>query len=231
METIVLVLMIVISFSFLLKQTFNKKWAMVAMATIAALFVGFMWSLAIEQSKTQITDWLNNTNLMLDTSVILSIEVVLNIFYCMLAVHINSTGKINKKMLTMYRILRWFPGLLIFPVLFSSLVYLIFALPGYSFTLISWSLAGAILVLIPLGAYLIKKVLFEKELRLELLFLTNLLIAILGIIATVNGRTAVQGLSEVNWLSLTAMVIIIFAGGYVGLVIRKYKFRKLNQIK
>lgn len=131
----------------------------------------------------------------------------------------------------MYRILRWFPGLLIFPVLFSSLVYLIFALPGYSFTLISWSLAGAILVLIPLGAYLIKKVLFEKELRLELLFLTNLLIAILGIIATVNGRTAVQGLSEVNWLSLTAMVIIIFAGGYVGLVIRKYKFRKLNQIK
>ena len=32
-----------------------------------------------------------------------------------------------------------------------------------------------------------------RDLRLELFFLTNALVAILGIVATVNGRTAVEG--------------------------------------
>lgn len=230
METIVLVLMLVIGFSFMLKQTFNKKWTVVAIATTAAVFVGLMWSFAIEQSKTQILDWLQNPDLMRDTSVILTIEVVINIVYCMLAVHIRSTGPISKRMLNTYRILRWFPGLMIFPVLFSALVYLIFALPGYSFTLISWSLASVVLIIIPLGSYALKKMLYEKELRLEMLFLSNLLIAILGIIATVNGRTAVSGLSEINWDSFAGIIAIILLGGSLGVALRKYNFKKRNNL-
>lgn len=68
----------------------------------------------------------------------------------------------------------------------------------------------------------------EKELRLELLFLTNALTAILGIIATVNGRTAVTGVSEVDWGALTGLIIMLAGGGLIGLVIYKYRRIKTN---
>lgn len=90
MDTVVLVLMLLIAFNFLLKQTFWKTVAVGIIATVAALFAGLMWPYAIEQSKTQIADWLGNTALMLDTSVLLTIEVSLQMAYAMLAVHVAS---------------------------------------------------------------------------------------------------------------------------------------------
>lgn len=178
METVVVVLMILVSFNFLLKLTYCKLWTVGVIAVSACLFVGLMWPLAIEQSKTQIADWLSNPQLMLDTSVILSLEVVLQLAYCMLAAHLQTAGKVGSRTVLAYRCLRLFPGVLIFAVLFSLLVALIFSFPGISFSLLAWVLGAAILILIPAGMWLLKWLLPEKEVRLELLFLCNALVAI-----------------------------------------------------
>ena len=170
MDTVVLVLMLLIAFNFLLKQTFWKTVAVGIIATVAALFAGLMWPYAIEQSKTQIADWLGNTALMLDTSVLLTIEVSLQMAYAMLAVHVASAYPVKPRTLLTYRFLRWFPGLLIFPVLFSGLVYLIFAFPGTPFTTVAWMYAACVLIAIPVGRWLLLYLLPEKELRLELFF-------------------------------------------------------------
>ena len=114
------------------------------------------------------------------------------------------------------------------PVLFSGLVYLIFSFPGVSFSLVAWSMAAGVLILISAGTLFLRYLLPEKELRLELLFLTNALTAILGIIATVNGRTAVTGVSEVDWGALTGLIIMLAGGGLIGLVIYKYRRIKTN---
>lgn len=228
METVVVVLMILVCFNFMMKQTYRKRWSVAAIAVVAALFVGLMWPYAIWQSKTQIADWLANTQLMLDTSVVLTVEVVLQMAFCMLAAHVLTTGPVKKRTLWAYRALRWFPGILIFPVLFSGLVYLIFSFPGVSFSLIAWSMAAGVLVLIPVGTLLLRWLLPEKELRLELLFLTNALTAILGIIATVNGRTAVAGISEVDWGALAGLTALLATGGLIGWIIYKYRRIKTN---
>ena len=68
METVVVVLMILVCFNFMMKQTFRKRGSVAAIAVVATLFVGLMWPYAIQQSKTQIADWLANVQLMLDTS-------------------------------------------------------------------------------------------------------------------------------------------------------------------
>ena len=221
MDTVVLVLMLLIAFNFLLKQTFWKTVAVGIIATVAALFAGLMWPYAIEQSKTQIADWLGNTALMLDTSVLLTIEVSLQMAYAMLAVHVASAYPVKPRTLLTYRFLRWFPGLLIFPVLFSGLVYLIFAFPGTPFTTVAWMYAACVLIAIPVGRWLLLYLLPEKELRLELFFLTNALVAILGIVATVNGRTSVAGVSEVNWGALAGVGGITIIGSAIGLVWRR----------
>ena len=147
----------------MLKQTYRKLRSVLAISVICALFVGLMWSYAIEQSKTQIADWLANPALMLDTSVVLSVEVVLQMTFCMLAAHIQSAGLVKKRVLWAYKALRWFPGILVFPVLFCGLVALIFSFPGVSFSLIAWSMAAAVFVLIPAGSFLLRWLLPEKR--------------------------------------------------------------------
>ena len=229
MNTVVLVLMLLTAFNFLLKQTFWKVIAVCVIAAICAAFAGLMWPYAIEQSKTQIANWLSNQPLMLDTAVLLSVEVCVQMAYAMLAVHVANDYPVKPRMIVMYRFLRWFPGLLIFPVLFSGLIYLIFAFPGISFQTIAWSYAGFILIAIPSGRYLLLYLLPEKELRLELFFLTNALVAILGIVATVNGRTSATGVSEIDWQALAGVLVITLACGIIGLV--WWNFRNRNKQK
>lgn len=226
METVVFVLMILVCFSFMLKQTYRKNRSVAVIAVVCALFTGLMWPYAIEQSKTQIADWLADTALMLDTAVLLTLEVILQMTFCMLAAHVQTSGPLRKRTLWMYRALRWFPGILIFPVLFSALVALIFAFPGVSFSLLSWSMAAGILILIPAGTWLLRRVMPEKDVRLELLFLVNALIAVLGVVATVNGRTAVAGISGADWSALAALVVIVVLGALAGFVAYRIKLKK-----
>ena len=229
METVVIISMGIVCFNYLLKQTY-RKWPAVAISSLcAAIFTGLMWRFAIEQSKTQITDWLSEQPLMLDLAVILSVDVILQIAFCMITVRILSTEPLKKWQVFTYKMLRWFPGILIYPVLFSLLVMLVFALPGVSFRLISWSFAGVLLFAIPLFTFVLKSLIPEKDLRIELLFLTNMLLAMLGIISTVNGNTAVEGQSSVQLASLLGLILLLAIFGFAGFYMRKIGIK--NKIK
>lgn len=222
-------LMALVCLNFILKQTWHKKWSVLLHAAGAALFTGLMWPVAIEQSRSQIAEWLSNPALMLDTSVVITVEVVIQMAFCLLSVHLMSTGTVNKGTVWIYRTLRWFPGLLVFPVLFSILVYMVFAFPGVSFPLIAWCTAAGVFILVAVGTWMTKKLFPEKETRLELFFLTNILTALVAVIATVNGRTAVKGVEEVDFLALGGVIAIVLAGliaGWVSGLGRSW--RKLN---
>ena len=227
METVVLVMMILVCFNYVLKQTYRKIYSVIFSSAVCALFIGFMWPYAIEQSKSQISDWLADSILMLDIAVILTLEVAIQMAFCILSAHIQTSGKVKSITIWAYRILRWFPGVLIFPVLFSLLVSAIFALPGVSFSLVAWGLAAIVFVVIPLDCWVIKWLLPEKEIRLELLFLANALIAILGVIATVNGQTAVAGISEVNWSALGDIVVLLMIGLIGGVIAYRIKLKRI----
>ena len=217
METVIIVLMILIALGFLLKQSFGKPATVIAVAVAAAVFTGMSWPLAIGQSKSQISTWLADSALMLDVAVVMSVEIILQMAFCIMAVNISSEGWLPRWKIIMYRILRWFPGVLFFPVLFSALTYLIFALPGNDFKTVAWIMAAGVLVVIPVGAWIFRKAIPEKDLRLELYFILNALMAIFGIIATVNGQTSVDGSSEVDWRAFAGRVLPVLAGAVGGL--------------
>ncbi len=221
MDVVVWILILLILFSFLLKQTFWSFWAVCATAIVAGGFALLVWPLAIEQSKNQIAAWLQNQSMMLDTSVILTIEVALHLAFCFLKIHVDNVQPIKKKTRITWIALYWFPGLLILPVLFLGLTQLIFALPGVSFQLLAALFSVAILIVIPLGRYIIRLVIPESELRLEMLFLTNALIAIVGIIATVNGSTAAAGTMELDLPSFLGAIGLFLVVSSLGLLIRK----------
>lgn len=228
MDTIVWILIFLTAFNFLVKQTFWPFRMVCVAALVAGGFVVLMWPFAIEQSKTQIADWLSDSTLMLDTAVVLTIEVALQMAFCLLTVHVLNFFPVKKKMKLAWRLLYWFPGVLILPVLFFALTQLIFALPGISFRQVAWGFGLGVLVIIPVGRWLVKWILPEEDLRLELLFLTNALVAILGVVATVNGRTAVEGTATVNWGALAGCIGVFVVGTGIGMLTGKLKRKHPN---
>lgn len=228
METVVLVIMILVGFNFVLKLTFHNLYGRLIVCGVAALFTAMMWSVAVSQSKTQISDWLANPALMLDISVILTIDVFLQITFCILMARMIARDKLPKWGNVMMQFSLWFPGLLIFPVLFAMLVEVIFSFPGHDFSTLAWVTAAGIFVVTPLLVYALRALLPERELTLELMFLVNILTAILGIVATVNGRTAVAGTGKVELDSMLGILGILVIGTLAGLLLYNHKSKKLT---
>ena len=219
--------MLTVVVNFLLKLTFHRPLGALALCALAAAFTVLSIDYATSQSKTQIASWLSQPDLMLDTSVLLTIDVALQMAFCILTGRMLTGGLTRKE--TLWRtVALWFPGILIFPVLFALQVEVIFAMPGTDFTVLGWSVAALIFILLPLLAVGLRYLLPEPDLRLELLFLLSLLTAALGVIATVNGRTAAAGTGRVEWDALIGVLAILAIGTVAGIIIFKYKTSKIQ---
>lgn len=223
METVVKLAMVLVSLSFVLKLTGYKLRQLLLMALLCALFVGFSWQFAAEQSKTAIASWLSDRELMQDIAVLMTLDVALQMAYCLMAVNLMNSGPLKRRTILVYKLLRLFPGIMVFLVLFSLLVSCVFAFPGVSFSLISWCMAAAVLVLLPLAVLGVRKLLPEKEIRLELLFLSNALTAALGVIATVNGTTASESVDSVDYHATIAVIGIVLLCAALGFLLYRLK--------
>lgn len=164
METLVLVMMILVCFSFVLKQTFHGVKEIMIISVLVAFFVGMTWPFAIEQSKTQIAAWIADQKLMLDMAVLLSIDVALTMLFCVHHVDLKTSEHVSHRKWMFFIFLKFFPGLLVFPVLFSVLVMTIFLLPGVSFQVVAWVLAVVLLVLTPVFTYGLRLPTFPRQL-------------------------------------------------------------------
>ena len=228
METAVIVLMALVMLNFVLKVSFFHITESMVLSVIVLLAVAFSWPLAIEQSKTQITDWLNNQQQMLDTAILLVIDISLQLIFCSSMVGKLAGEEWGTKQKTKHLLLSYFPGLTVFIVLFSLLVWTIFTFPGSDFQLVSWGVGGAMATAIPILSYLAKLLLPEKEIRLELLFMGNIATGILCIVTTVNGKTAVEGNTTLSWTSLLLVTAVSLIGALGGLALQQYKQNKKN---
>ena len=56
----------------------------------------------------------------------------------------------------------------------------------------------------------------------------NALIAMLGVVATVNGRTAVAGTNSVEWQPLGGFLLILIVAAFAGFVLFRRKQKKLK---
>jgi hypothetical protein len=224
MELILLTLMLFIALNTLLKLSFWNTGALIAFGGIAGIFVYAMYPLAIVQSKTQLADFLNNPELMQDASVLVSLESA-----CFLLYSFYEAGFPEKRQERYLKILRWFPSILIFAVLFHGLTQFIFAWPGTSFRLLAIILAVVVIVLIPFLGKLLCRLLSEREMRLEVLFISSLFTIAVGLVATVNGTTTYRAETEIDWKALSAIVLLTAFGFLAGLAWFKIRLRKRNR--
>lgn len=228
MEIVVIIIMLLVCFSILLKQTYLPVWGRILVCFLCALFIGISWKIAASQSKTQIAAWIQNPRLMLDVAVLLTVDVFIQITFCVISVKRIFGERMSKWENIISWGSLWIPGILIFPTLFALLVEVIFSFPGTDFSTIAWALSVAVFIVGVTMSFLLKAVIPEKDLRLELIFMINALIALLGVIATVNGRTAVAGVNSVDWETLVGVILILVIGAAGGFMLYKRKQNKLN---
>lgn len=231
MEIVVMFILLLVIFSLLLRMTLNSKLIAAVWCLAAALFVLVTREAATAQSKSTVVEWLSRPELMLDTAVWITVDAAFQIGYCLLAAE-SACGKLKKSEQAAFWVFRLLPGVLIFPTLFALHTELVFALTGVGFSLIAWSVAGGTIIMLPLLAAALRRLIPETEIRLELLFTINLLAAALGIVATVNGRTAAVGTNRIEWAALAGVTVIIAVGPVAGALCYKYLTnKKISKIK
>lgn len=131
--------------------------------------------------------------------------------------------------------LKWYPNLLVFPVLFYLQTELVFSFPGTSFSAISYAFAAAVVVLFPLLCHLFRLLLPEKEMRLETHFLVSLFVCIIGLLTTVNGNVTYPAVDEpTNWRALGfafGLFLVLFVLGALWNRIKWIVLQKRNARK
>ena len=220
--------MILVALSFVLKLTNHSLAATAGISAVAALFVWLCTDFAAGQSKARIADWLGDSALMLDTAVILTVDVALQLVFCLLWVRRQCDPVMPRWLSVAYAVVWWVPGVLVFPVLLSVLVEAVFSLPGVDFDTVGAVTAGCVLILFPLAAIGMKALVDDPWTRVELMFLVNLIIAGLGVVVTVNGRTAAAGTATVEWGALAGVFALVAAGAVAGLAVQKHRLKKLK---
>jgi hypothetical protein len=222
-EYVIQVLIVFILTGSLLKLSFWKFWQVCLFGFVCAAFVAGTCGWAIEQSKTQLADFLGHAKIMQDAAVLVTVESALCFTFCFAELR-AMFGSGNKKW---WRpVLGWYPGLLIFPVLFYLQTQLVFALPGVGFTTISHLMAAGVMILIPSLAVLIRRLYPERGLRLEVLFLASLFVCVVGLIATVNGNVtyaAVEEAVNLKAIALAAGTFLVLFG--TGLMWNRLKWK------
>ena len=221
MEEIILVLMLFVVINSAFKLSFWKWWQAALFGLLAAAFTACMYPYAIQQSKTQIADYLQNKEALQDMAIVITLESAVCFSFCVTYLR----GMYGKKNPWWAKALWWYPSLLLFPVLFYCLTELIFACAGVSFSLVAYVMAAVVLAALPLLAKCVAWLVPEPDFRLEVHFLVSLFICMLGLLTTVNGETVYAAVDEpVNWHAV-ALSVILFAGLFlVGFVWNRFKF-------
>lgn len=224
MQTVVLSILLLGCLSAFLKLSFARPWHLWLWTAAASVGTGLAGHWASTQSKTQIADFLSNPTLMADVAVLLTLEVSLMVAFCLKRIQSTtdrreSGGRETVKRVAMFFV-EMYPGIILFVAIFCMLTALMFQLTGVSFSRISWMSGAALAAIIPILAWSMRRLFSKPEQRLELLFFINLTIAALGIVSTVNGRTAVESAAHVDWTNLLAIVVLTIAMAAIGWGIR-----------
>lgn len=226
MELIISILMLFIVMNCVLKVSFWKWWQAALFGVVCGVFVAATYPYAILQSKTQIADYLGNTVALQDMAVIITIESVICFAYCVAVLR----GWFGQREKWWVKPLKWYPSLLIFPVLFYLQTELIFSFSGVSFTALSYGLAVAVVVLLPLLCVFFRYLLPEKDLRLEVHFLVSLFVCIIGLLTTVNGNVTYQAVEQpTNWKALAVSFGLFLILFLIGMVWNKLKWIVLQK--
>lgn len=217
MELIKQLLMGLILINAIIKLSFWKKRQIGIMLLVYTAFILWIYPLSIKQSKTQIENFLADSTMMQNVSVLVTVESVLFFAFCFAVL---MEWYENKKHQILRLVLQYYPGVLLFLVLFYGLTQAAFTCIGFNFLTMAILYASTVILSMVLAIVTIKKLFPEMDLRLEIHFIVSLIICILGLIITVDGKivykTSNETLNFRNIFLTVGLFLLFFLLGCIG---------------
>lgn len=214
----VLILFVVLNCAFKL-----SLWRLPWRLLFSLLIGGFAWwsmRYAILQSKTQIADFLQNTQALQTMAILVTIDSAVGLAFCLRKLNQASPQPSgNDPWRILNEALRFYPSLLIFPVVFYLLTQTIFANTGVAFETTAAVFAVGCGLLLPLLSEGIRRLLPSETSRVEVHLLLTIFVCVLGLIATEHGQM-VYAMAEqpIDWQSLLltfSLFLLMAAAGFL----------------
>lgn len=205
-----------------------SQWGWTARIVFGALLAAFVaWSerYAVQQSKTQLADYLANVTALQNMAVVVTVDSVFCFGYafCYFQDMYATDQQRGRWWLT---ILKWYPSLLIFPVTFYAFTQTLFVAVGVDFSTTVCFFAIACLVGLPLISEGCKWLVPERDGRVEMQLLSGCFVCVLGLISTESGKMVYkvqETTADWHMIALSAGVFaVLFA---LGIVIDRIKYR------
>ncbi|MEB3004593.1 hypothetical protein [Capnocytophaga sp. G2] len=216
---LVSLLLIFILLNSIIKLSFWKLWQVTLFGLIVGGFLWRVYDFASEQSQVTLDQMLSNIKILSDMAVLVTIESAIGILFCFVALRDYYQNRESR----WTRVLRWFPGVLIFPCLFYGLAQAFFYFSGVDFQTITFIIIGMTLFFIIAGAKAIAWALPERDLRLEVHFLMSIFVTLLGLALTASGQIIYVPKSEpLNILLLSQIFLFFIALFSLGFFLNKF---------
>ena len=206
MQIIFNILIMFIFINMLIKLSFWKLWHTICFMVILIAYIWAIYPLATEQSQVTIQQAIESPETLSNITVLVTIESAI----CLIFSITYLKNIFNKKHKFWDKVLHFFPSLLVFPVIFYLLTQTIFF----------FSILSAItIVALPT---LLQSLLPEKDLRLEIHLISSILITILGLISTNNGKLIyVPKTENINFVALSSTFLLFFVFFIIGFLVNK----------
>lgn len=224
MELIIDVLLLFILLNCLFKLSLWHWWQRLAFSAVLGWFAWWSVRYAILQSKTQIADFLANTEALQTMAILVTIESAIGLAFCLRWLNeFTVYGKLS----TVNKAFLWFyPSLLIFPVVFYLLTQTIFSLTGVPFETTGLAFGIGTVLLLPLLSEAVRWLLPDEGSRVELHLLLTIFVCLLGLIATEHGKMVyAMKESPVDWHQLLLTFSLFLLLGAAGFVFSRLKWR------
>lgn len=184
-------------------------------AALCALFVYVSGSYAIEINKLSVEKALEDMKIMQNLNIIVTLHFLL--------VSGFSASKLKRAFglhrTWFYRVLEYMPAVLVFPAFFYLHLMLLFSFVGTSFHTIGLVLSIAVAVLMGGGAYGLRIVFPEVELRTSLLLVVELLLFVLLVCSTIFHPAAVLFSPDTpidfgSLIFMSGVAVLLFLAGF-----------------
>lgn len=223
MELIIDVLILFIVLNCVFKLSLWRFWQRLTYSLLLGVFAWWSVRYAVLQSKTQISDFLQDISALQTVAILVTIESAVGLSFCLNRLQ-NGGRKWLRALLYIY------PSLLMFPVVFYLLTQTIFAATGVDFSTTAMVFAVVIIILLPILSKAVCWLLPDETGRLELHLLLTVFVCILGLIATEHGRM-VYAIKEapVDWLSLVRTLGLFLLLTVAGFLLNRFKWYITNR--
>lgn len=199
----------------------------------AALGAFVLWSeqYAVLQSKTQLADYLADTTALQNMAVIVTLDSVFCFGHAFCYFQdMYAVSREKRKWWT--AILKWYPSLLMFPVVFYLFTQTLFVAVGVDFSVTAWSFAAACTIGLPLFAEGCKWLVPEKDGQVEMQLLTGCFVCVLGLASTESGEIVYKIKQDTtDWHAVAwaaGVFAVLFAAGIVADRL-KYRIKTVNK--